>query len=250
MRELRYLTISDELRRRIAAGEYPPGALLPSESQLASEHGASRVTVRRALAELKRDAVIDSRQGFGWYVATAPLRQSLRDLTTIARQTRAAGRQPSRQLLRLAVVPTPVRLKNLLETDSVLEIARVDRVDGQPFAIATVWVRADLTTGLSRQDLEQRPLSEQLGVTLGGATQIISAVAASAKDAELIELPEGAPLIRCERTTLDSNGRAILRSEALYNPLLIEFVAELPPSHQDADPAGLRLKPASARLQR
>jgi GntR family transcriptional regulator len=249
MRELRYLAIADELRRRIAASEYQPGGLLASESQLAGEHGASRVTVRKALAELKRDGVIESRQGFGWYVATAPLRQSLRDLTTIERQIRAAGRKHSRELLRFAFLPTPARLTNLLETDSVLEIARVDRVDGQPFATATVWVRADLATGLSRHDLERRPLSEQLGVALGGATQVISAVSASVRDAELLHVPAGAPLVRCERTTLDSNGRAVLRSEALYNPLLTEFVAELPPSLQDADPAGLRLKPAIGRLQ-
>ena len=246
MRELRYLAIADELRRRIAAGDYRPGRLLPSESQLAAEQSASRVTIRKGLAQLKRDGVIDSRQGFGWYVATAPLRQSLRELTTIERQIRAVGREPSRKLLRFAFVPTPARLTNLLEATSVLEITRVDRVDEQPFATATVWVRGDLAKGLSRRVLEQRPLSEQLGVNLGGATQVISAVGASARDAELLQVPTGAPLVRCERTTVDTRGRAVLRSEALYNPLITEFVAELPPSVQDTDPVGLRLVPARA----
>jgi DNA-binding GntR family transcriptional regulator len=179
MRELRYLAIADELRRRIAAGEYPPGRLLPSESELATEHNVSRVTVRKALGHLKSEGIVDSRQGFGWYTVTTPLRQSLRDLTTIERQIRAAGREPSRELVRFAFIPTPARLTEILGTDSVLEIARVDRVDGQPFGTATVWVRGDLSAGLSRLTLEQRPLSEQLGVNLGGATQVISAVGAS-----------------------------------------------------------------------
>jgi GntR family transcriptional regulator len=109
---------------------------------------------------------------------------------------------------------------------TVLEIGRIDRVDGQPFAIATVWVRADLAAGLSPRPLEQRPLSEQLGVELGGATQTITAVSATRQDAELLQVPKAAPLLRIERTTSDPGGRPVLRSEALYNPLVTEIVAD------------------------
>ncbi len=243
-REFRYLLIADELRRRIAAGEIAPGRLLPSESELAADHRASRVTVRKALAQLKREGTVDSRQGFGWYVVNAPLRQSLRDLTTIQRQILAAGRTPERELLRFAFVPTPTALVEVLRTDAVLEIGRVDRVDGQPFATATVWVRADLAAGLSPRALEERPLSEQLGVELGGATQTITAVSATKTDAELLQVPRAAPLLRIERTTSDTGDRPVLRSVTLYNPLLTELVAELPPALDEAEP-GLRLIPAS-----
>ena len=242
-REFRYLLIADELRRRIAAGEIAPGRLLPSEAELAAHHQASRVTVRKALAQLKMDGIVDSRQGFGWYVVNAPLRQSLRDLTTIKRQILAAGRKPGRELLRFAFVPTPAALIEVLRTNSVLEIVRVDRVDGQPFATATVWVRADLASGLSPRALEDRPLSEQLGVELGGATQTITAVSATRNHAELLRVPRGAPLLRVERTTSDTGDRPVLRSVALYNPLLAELVAELPPVPDETEP-GLRLIPA------
>jgi GntR family transcriptional regulator len=236
MRELRYLAIADELRRRVGAGEY--GRLLPSESELAAEHGASRVTVRKALAELKREGVVDSRQGFGWYVVAPPLRQSVSDLTTLERQIRAAGREPSRAILRLARAPAPLRLRQLLGPGPVLEIERVDRLDGQPFATATVWVRAEVATGVTRRSLGRRSLSDQLAVALGGATEAINAVAASKHVADLLRVPNGAPLLRCERTTTDTAGRPVLRSEALYNPLVTEFVAELPPALGD----GLRLR--------
>ena len=159
----------------------------------------------------------------------------------------AADRRQS--AVRFAFIPTPAWLTEILGTNSVLEIARVDRVDGQPFATATVWIQGDLSAGLSRLTLEQRPLSEQLGVNPGGATQVISAVAASKQDAELLQLPKGAPLVRCERTTVDTNGRPVLRSEALYNPLITEFVTELPPALEDADPAGLRLVPGRTRVE-
>jgi GntR family transcriptional regulator len=239
-RDLRYLSIAAELRRLVARGEIAPGRLLPSESELAEAHRASRVTIRKALAQLRDEGIVDSRQGFGWYADGPPLRQSLRDLTTIERQIRAAGREPSREILRCAIVSTPPRLADVLTTDAVLEIARVDRVDGQPFAIATVWVPADLAAGLSPRALEQRPLSEQLGVVLGGAMQTITAVGATKQDAALLRVPKGAPLLRVERTTRGADSRPILCSDARYNPLLTELVADLPPAVHDIEP-GLRL---------
>jgi DNA-binding GntR family transcriptional regulator len=239
-RELRYLRIAAELRRLVTSGEIAPGRLLPSESELAEEHRASRVTIRKALAQLKHDGIVDSRQGFGWYVVAAPLRQSLRDLTTIERQIRAAGREPSRELVHFAFRPTPPALTGVLTTEAVLEITRIDRIDGQPFATATVWVRADLAAGLSPGALERRPLSEQLGVELGGATQTITAVSSTKQDSGLLGVPEGAPLLRVERTTWDADGRRILRSDARYNPLLTELVADSPPARHDLEP-GLRL---------
>src|SRR4029450_221318 len=158
------------LRRLASGAEIGPGRLLPSESELAKEHRASRVTIRKALAQLKHDGIVDSRQGFGWYVVGAPLRQSLRDMTTIERQIRDAGREPSRELVSFAFKPTPPTLTEVLPTESVLEVTRIDRIDGQPFATATVWGIADLAEGACPRALERRPLSAQLGVELGGAT--------------------------------------------------------------------------------
>ena len=69
MRTIRYQQIADELRARLAAGEYAPGRLLPSEAELSSEFDASRVTVRRALELLRESGLVDARQGFGWFGA-------------------------------------------------------------------------------------------------------------------------------------------------------------------------------------
>ena len=92
----------------------------------------------------------------------------------------------------------------------MLELTRIDRVDGQPFATATVWVRADLAAGLSPDALKRRPLSEQLGVQLGGATQTITAVSATTQDARVLGVPQGAPLLRVDRTTWDADRRTMI----------------------------------------
>src|SRR5690242_13643251 len=64
----KYLRVLNTLRQRIEDGTYGPGAALPSESQLGTEFGVSRPTVLRALAILRQDGWIESRQGIGHFV--------------------------------------------------------------------------------------------------------------------------------------------------------------------------------------
>jgi len=56
----------------IIAGEFPVNARLPSETELAQRFGASRPVVREALARLRDDGIIVSRQGSGSYVKRRP----------------------------------------------------------------------------------------------------------------------------------------------------------------------------------
>lgn len=56
----------------IVAGEFPVNARLPSETELAMRFGASRPVVREALARLRDDGIIVSRQGSGSYVKRRP----------------------------------------------------------------------------------------------------------------------------------------------------------------------------------
>jgi len=239
-RGMRYLDIADDLRRRITAGELRAGRPIPSESQLAEDHDASRVTVRRALALLRGEGLLDSRQGFGWYVVAAPVPQPLDGLRTIEANVLAAGQQPQRRILGFGYVPSPVRVRAGLGVDTVLEIRRVNLADDAPFARVTVWVPEALASDLSRSAVERQSLYELLPVTLGGATQVIGAVPASPDDAELLDVPAGTPLLRAERTTRSAAGDVVLMSEAVFNPLLTELVVDLPPTGE-AEPAGLRL---------
>ena len=61
-----------QIFERIVAGEFPVNARLPAETELARRFGASRPVVREALARLREDGVIVSRQGSGSYVKRRP----------------------------------------------------------------------------------------------------------------------------------------------------------------------------------
>ncbi|MCQ8835632.1 GntR family transcriptional regulator [Streptomyces malaysiensis] len=64
----KYRQVADALRREIDNGAYPPGARLPSESELSARFAASRNTVRSGLNLLVTEGLISSSQGLGYEV--------------------------------------------------------------------------------------------------------------------------------------------------------------------------------------
>ena len=241
MRELRYRVIAEDLRRRIGEGEFGAGRLLPSESELSAGYDASRVTVRRALDELRSDGLVEARQGFGWFVPADPLRQSLGRLGTIEAQLAASGVVPERRVLEFGFVTAPRRARELFGCKRVLRVRRVNLADGEPFARVTVWVPEDLGRGLSLEQVEAKTFQELLGVALGGATQTIGAAAADERDAEVLEVPVGSPVLRCERVTTTVDGKAVLLAEHVFPAHRTEFVVDLPATGESMAPSGLRL---------
>lgn len=241
MREIRYRAIADDLRARVTRGEFAAGRLLPSESELSGSYAASRVTIRNALEVLRDEGLVDARQGLGWFAAVDPLRQTLGRLGTIEGQLAESGMRSDRQILAFGFVPAPPRVKRVLGAATVLEVRRVNLADGEPFARVTVWCPDDLGAHLSRADVERAPFYELLSVPLGGAVQTIGAALASSEDAALLAVPEGSPVLRCERITSTPDGRAVLLSEHVFPAHRTEFVVDLPMSEPSIAPSGLRL---------
>ncbi len=239
MRHIRYQEIADELRER--ARSSPPGTVLPSEAEMSAEFSASRVTVRRALELVRDDGLVAARQGFGWFVATEPVRQSLQSLGTIESQIEGIGKRSERKVSEFAFEQPPDRVRRILRTDSVLRVKRVNLADGEPFAVVTVWCPADLAANLSRAEVEQRPFYELLDIELRGATQTIGADSAEPADAELLGIKVGSPLLRCRRVTTDRKGEAILVSEHLFPAHRTEFIVDLPQAGPSMTPSGLRV---------
>lgn len=64
-----YERVTDEIRRRIVVGEYPPGSKLPSRSQLQHEFSASDPVIGQAMRTLKTEGLVVTLNGVGAFVA-------------------------------------------------------------------------------------------------------------------------------------------------------------------------------------
>ncbi|GHG19556.1 MULTISPECIES: GntR family transcriptional regulator [Amycolatopsis] len=78
---MKYVAIADELRERIARGELPPGARVPSTRRLAAEHGVALATAAKALERLSQEGLVRAEPRSGTVVADRDRRGGQRGLT-------------------------------------------------------------------------------------------------------------------------------------------------------------------------
>src|SRR3954454_19479731 len=67
-----YLQIMEQIKQKVAVGDWTEGQPIPSIRQLAVDHQVSVITVKRAYLELEREGVIVTQQGKGSRVASTP----------------------------------------------------------------------------------------------------------------------------------------------------------------------------------
>lgn len=240
MRKIRYLEIADDLRERLHAGDFSKGRL-PSEAELSGAYGASRVTVRKALEALRSEGLIAAQQGLGWFASGDPLRQRLGRLGTIESQLEASGVTSERKVLELRCVVAPARVRDVLNVERVVRLVRMNLADGRPFALVTVWCPEELGGTFTRADLTEHSFHDLLTVPLGHGVQTIAASAATERQATLLEIPTGAPVLVCQRTTYSVEERAVLFATHVFPGSLTEFSVDLPRADSSIAPSGIRL---------
>ncbi len=96
-----YEKIKRSVVREIESGKLEPGDKVPSETQLAKEFNASRMTANRALKELTEENRILRVQGVGTFVAKIKPEASLLEIKSIAREINDWGGVHSCEILLL-----------------------------------------------------------------------------------------------------------------------------------------------------
>lgn len=216
--------MADELRRRIRRGELAVGASLPSESQLCQEFATSRGPVRQALAALRDEGLIGGGQGKRPVVLDAVPAQPFESFLSFTRRAEITGHVPGQRLQEIALRKPDPGVAAALQLDPetlVVHLLRLRLLDDRPAMLERMTYVADVGRPLLDADLDAGSIYAFLtarGVDLHAARHTFDAVAADATDAALLEVLEGAPLLRERRLTTDSTGRPLEWSEDRYRP--------------------------------
>jgi DNA-binding FadR family transcriptional regulator len=123
--------IASEILNRIASGEFQPGSRLPTETALAASFGDSRNVVREAIARLRSDGLIDTRQGRGAVVRHPSERETSRvDLVALEERGNLADLFELRRLLEIAAAGIAARRRgdeDLDRMETAIEALRGER---------------------------------------------------------------------------------------------------------------------------
>lgn len=201
-----YERIKGALRETILSGHYAPDTLLPSEAALCAQFGASRITVRQALADLQNEGLIFRRHGKGTFVSRPKIFQNVTALQGFAEAMSTQGHAIRNRVLRMETVPAPADVAQALQLapgTPVTELHRVRLLDRAPVSLEVTWLPEALGCIVARADLVTRDvflvLEQDAGVALGHATLAIDAALADHATAAALDTGAGAPVLRVER---------------------------------------------------
>ncbi len=228
-----------QLRDALASmmDELPPGSVMPTERELCERFGVARGTVRQALNLLEVEQRIHRHQGKGTFATPPKIDQTL-ELVSHTEHIRARGMAPSSKLLGVSSVPADSRTALLLdvrEGEELLQIERIRLADGEPLAVEMLLLHAasfpDIADALGTHSLYD-VLRHRYGVELSFAEETIEVSASGEREADLLGVSSGAPVLVLCRHTFDSTGHPVEYVRSHYRADRFRFRTRLHPTTQ------------------
>lgn len=198
--------IRDEALRRIRAREWPPGAPIPNEAELAAEFGCARATVNRALRDLAAEGLIERRRKAGSRVAPHPLRRATFEIPLIRQEVEARGGRYGYALINRHQGPAPVPVSSRMGLPpgaGLLHLQALHLADSSPYMYEDRWVNPQAAPSILAVDLSHTSanawLVQNMPYTHGEIA--FSAAPADGEPASALGCAPGAALFCMERIT-------------------------------------------------
>lgn len=200
------------LRELIERAEYREGGLLPDEVSLSRSLGISRNTLRSAIGRLVAEGRLERKAGVGTRVIEPKVHSGIGAWHSFTREMEAKGIRVESHSLSARVLPAPAEAARALQLDPDSEVLCLDRVrgwEGQPEVHFRSYFHPRLA--LTNRDDFSQPLyeliRERCSIVADQSIEELTAVAADRRLARLLGVKIGAPLLRRDRTVLDTGRR-------------------------------------------
>lgn len=227
-----YRDIAAELRAALERGEFPPGARIPTEAELAERYGVARETVSRALRLLRSEGLLATSpfRGEGTYVPLPPVRLAVARygaVTDPARQRAdlgpwetacaeqgVAGRA---EIVNVKTEPAPAAVADRLgiaDGDQVVHRSRRMWAGDDIAQLQDAWMPVDLVAGTPLAGGDKvlggvYAVMEAAGWGPDRVTEEVGARLATSSERDALRLGVGIPVLDLWRTTRDAAGRAV-----------------------------------------
>lgn len=218
-----YHQIFLQLRDEILSGQRARGSPVPTENALAETHGVSRITARRALAELAEHNFVARKRRVGTTVIYQPPAQPIEaDMDQAVDSLLELGRRTKVRLLALRQEPASqwvAEAMHLSPGEPVLRAVRVRSLDEEPLGYVISYVPAALAPHVTRKGLAQKPILELIqdaGYRLGKASQTVAAMLADPLLCGALRVEPRSAILRITRSVFDPKGKPVLLTIAHY----------------------------------
>lgn len=230
-----YRQIRGLITRSLESGEWGPGDVIPSESELAIRFGVSQGTVRKAIDEMAAENLLVRRQGKGTFVATH------NDPRSFFRFLRLAANEGELQALksipmecwRAKAGPDVARTLALEPGAPIIIVRRLLRFGNEPAVFDEIYLPGELFPDLTLDILKSgigslySLFESRYGVRMIRADERLRAVSADRVSSELLQVAEGSPLLLVERVTFTYADKPVEWRRGYYSTQNFHYHNEL-----------------------
>lgn len=227
----RYLEVAAALRAEILDGTWPPDSKLPSESQLTVRFNVANGTLRKSLAVLQAEGLIEGRHGAGVFVrAFKPIvRNAVRRLSsqlwgqgTSIWAADIETRHLDIDRVSVYQATAPERIAQILSTDDVWVRERRYLIEGRPVMIAKSYLPAEIVAGslitqVDTGDGGAYARLLELGYKPAHFREEVRSRMPTAVEVEALNLPSGTTVLEVARTARSEDGRVVEVNEMLMD---------------------------------
>lgn len=215
---LKYESVADDIRKKIASGTYAPNDQLPTTPELCDQYKVSKITIKKAMDELVQLGLIARRRGSGTYVkrTTAAEAKSPAGWDMSSQMSgfcaEHKGHEVTSQVHDFSVVRPEHEVAELLGMDSdefAYHIVRTRLVDGVPHVVEYTYMPIKLIPDLRERNVETTVygyLEDELGLKIGSAHRIIKAVLPTDDEAKWLGVDPSQPLLEVRQVGFLDDG--------------------------------------------
>lgn len=224
------------LRDEIARGVYASTGALPKEEAICERFGVSRITVRRALADLAAQGLVERRHGLGTFVKAQAASARAAPSLSLVESLRKAAQDTQVKVIEFGRAEAPPDVCAQLQLpngEMAVHALRLRSADRRPVMLTDAWIPASMSVGVTAASLRKHALYELLmnqGVRFGSVVQEITAQLADPTLAALLDVEVGAPLLRLGRLMHDQDNAPVLHITIYLSPersrILMDFQGE------------------------
>jgi GntR family histidine utilization transcriptional repressor len=202
----RYQRVKSYITGKIRNGSWKPGDRVPSEHELVELFRISRMTVNRALRELAAEGNVVRVAGVGTFVAEEKPQSALLAIANLPDEIRLRGHDYACEVSTVERATASLEVAALLGVrtgESVFHSVCVHRENGVPVQLEDRYVNPQVAPRFIRQRFDRVQPGEYLlrTVPYDRVEHVVDAIAASPREAKLLEMAVGQPCLLLTRRT-------------------------------------------------
>jgi len=215
----RYEQLRDALRARVTAGEWPPGSMLPAETDLAREYKVALGTMRQAISRAVEDGLLERVHGKGTFVRSelqdALMFRFFRFRSNSGEHETKIPRSVIRELREVALEDEAADRLNMKRGARGIFMLRTRVLDDTPALLEKIWLPYQPFKRLFNAgkdhvgDLLYPYYRKQCNVVITHATENIGFGTLTQADAKLLQMPSGSPVAVIRRTAFSLVGEPV-----------------------------------------